>query len=65
MRLANLDLNLLVSLDAALDVVATEPQRPSHRAALLGLVGIRRGLFPEAPPYRPSLTAPTQAALAA
>jgi len=56
---------LLVSLDAALDAVAIEPERPAHRAALLGLVGIRRGLFPEAPPYRPSLMAQTQAALAA
>jgi len=45
--------------------VATEPQQPAHRAALLGLVGVRRGLFPDSPPYRPSLMAPTRTALAA
>jgi hypothetical protein len=56
---------LLMSLDAALDAVATEPQHRAHREALLGLVGIRRGLFPAAPPYRPGLTAPNQTALAA
>lgn len=56
---------LLMSIDAALDAVATEPQRPAHRAALLGLVGVRRGLFPDSPPYRPSLMAPTRTALAA
>jgi uncharacterized membrane protein YccC len=57
---------LLAALDAALDSVATEPQRPAHRAALLGLVGIRRGLFPEAHPFRPRLTAsPRTTALAA
>jgi len=56
---------LLMSIDAALDAVATEPQQPAHRAALLGLVGVRRGLFPDSPPYRPSLMAPTRTALAA
>lgn len=56
---------LLAAIDTALDAVAKEPQHPAHRAALLGLVGIRRGLFPEAPPYRPSLMAQTETALAA
>ncbi|CAA2155391.1 p-hydroxybenzoic acid efflux pump subunit AaeB [Methylobacterium brachiatum] len=57
---------LLTSIDEALDATGIEAGRPAHRAALLGLVGIRRGLFPEAAPYRPSFTAPHQtAALAA
>ena len=51
---------LLAALDVALDAVAIEPQRSAHRAALLGLVGIRRGLFPEAPAYRGGLTASHQ-----
>lgn len=57
--------DLLDSLDAALDAVTREPQRPAHRAALHGLVGIRRGLFPGAHPYRPGFAARSQTALAA
>ncbi len=56
---------LLAAIDTALDATAADPGHPAHRAALLGLVGIRRGLFPEAHPYRPSLAAPPETALAA
>jgi uncharacterized membrane protein YccC len=56
---------LLECIDAALDSTATDPQRTAHRAALMGLVGVRRGLFPEAAPYQSGLTAPLQTALAA
>ncbi|GJE81186.1 hypothetical protein HNR51_001461 [Methylorubrum thiocyanatum] len=31
----------------------------------MGLVGIRRGLFPDAPPYRPNLPSTTHPELAA
>ncbi len=44
-------LALLASLDDALRDVAALEDRSAKRAALLGLVGIRRGLFPDAP-YR-------------
>ncbi|GJE27824.1 FUSC family protein [Methylobacterium organophilum] len=46
--------DLLATIDGAIDAAAAAPREAAHRAALLGLVGIRRGLFPEAPPYRPS-----------
>ncbi|GEP03002.1 FUSC family protein [Methylobacterium oxalidis] len=42
---------LLATLDAAIGAAGQDPEPPAHRAALLGLTGIRRGLFPEAPPY--------------
>lgn len=64
-RAAQPPAELLASLDGALDAVATEPQHPAHRAALHGLVGIRRGLFPEAHPYRPGFAASSMTALAA
>lgn len=57
--------DLLSAIDTTLDATAAEPGLPAHRAALLGLVGIRRGLFPEAPAYRSSLTAPPSTAFAA
>ena len=57
--------DLLAALDHALDATAAEAGRPAHRTALLGLVGLRRGLFPEAPSYRPRLPAPLPTALAA
>jgi uncharacterized membrane protein YccC len=56
---------LLTSLDAALDATAVEPQRAAHRAALMALVGIRRGLFPDARPYRADLVTLESTALAA
>jgi hypothetical protein len=42
---------LLDILDRALDAVSADARQAAGRAALMGLVGIRRGLFPEAPPY--------------
>ncbi|MCJ2026405.1 FUSC family protein [Methylobacterium sp. J-067] len=57
--------DLLAILDHALAATATAPEHPGHRAALLGLVGLRRGLFPEAAPYRPRRPAPLPTALAA
>ena len=56
---------LLASIDATLDAVAAELGRPAHRNALVGLVGIRRGLFPKASPYRSGADIPTQTVLAA
>ncbi len=44
---------LLERIDAALAVVAADPAGPGQRDALLGLVGVRRGLFASAEPYRP------------
>ncbi|MEJ1975883.1 MAG: FUSC family protein [Acetobacteraceae bacterium] len=44
---------LLACIDRALAAITAEPQGAPGRDALLGLVGIRRGLFPDAPPYAP------------
>lgn len=44
--------DLLDTIDAALDAVSAEARQAPGRAALMGLVGIRRGLFPGAAPYR-------------
>ncbi|NLS72408.1 FUSC family protein [Bradyrhizobium brasilense] len=43
---------LLSCIDAALTAVVKEPNERARDDALLGLVGIRRGLFPDAPAYR-------------
>jgi len=56
---------LLTRIDDALAAVSRGPQRPSGHAALMGLVGIRRGLFPDAAPYRSSPRPTTQPDLAA
>jgi uncharacterized membrane protein YccC len=58
---------LLMQIDRALSAVSAVPDGPHKRDPLLGLVGIRRGLFPEAPPYEPStaLAHPSTAAAAA
>ena len=61
-RAARTGADLLATLDATLDAVLAEPEHPAHRAALMGLVGIRRGLFPEAPPYRTAQARPRLAA---
>jgi hypothetical protein len=58
-------LGLLGTVDAALDAVGEDLHHPSHPAALMGLVGIRRGLFPDARPYRPRSTATMQTGAAA
>ncbi|MBB2960919.1 FUSC family protein [Methylobacterium sp. R2-1] len=58
-------LDLLDTIDGALDAVSLDARQAPGRAALMGLVGIRRGLFPEAPPYRPALPSTTHPELAA
>jgi hypothetical protein len=44
---------LLARIDAVLDEAVKDPDDTAREDALIGLVGIRRGLFPEAPAYRP------------
>ncbi|GLS45949.1 FUSC family protein [Methylobacterium brachythecii] len=56
---------LLVDIDAALDAVIADPMRTARDAALMGLVGVRRGLFPDAAPYRAPTRATTEPGLAA
>ena len=40
-------------IDAALAAVLAGADGDDQRQAILGLVGLRRGLYPDAPPYRP------------
>ncbi|WP_407160019.1 FUSC family protein [Bradyrhizobium sp. STM 3557] len=42
---------LLSAIDAALAKALDEPAAPAKEDALIGLVGIRTGLFPDGPPY--------------
>lgn len=56
---------MLDTIDDALGAVSLDARQASGRAALMGLVGIRRGLFPDAPPYRPNLPSTTHPELAA
>ena len=44
---------LLMSVDRALAQAVKDPNDSAREDALIGLVGIRRGLFPDAPAYRP------------
>src|SRR5205823_1034956 len=44
---------LLEAVDAALSAVAASTGKAGRDDALLGLIGIRRGLFPDGPPYVP------------
>lgn len=44
---------LLTSVDKALAQAVKDPNDSAREDALIGLVGIRRGLFPDAPAYRP------------
>jgi hypothetical protein len=44
--------SLLPCLDEALCAIASLEEGLAKRDALIGLVGIRRGLFPDAPPYQ-------------
>lgn len=46
------DSALLAALDDGLAAVADAAPAPERRAALIGLTGLRRGLFPDAPAYR-------------
>ncbi|MGX4772537.1 FUSC family protein [Bradyrhizobium guangdongense] len=45
--------DLLTSVDRALAQAVKDPNDRAREDALIGLVGIRRGLFPDAPAYRP------------
>ena len=51
---------LRAAIDAAIGAVAGSPPNGVRRNVLLELVGLRRGLFPDAPPYAPP--APMQVA---
>ena len=44
---------LLRHVDLALAKAVRDPNDSAREDALIGLVGIRRGLFPDAPAYRP------------
>jgi uncharacterized membrane protein YccC len=57
--------DLLDTVDEALDAVSAEARQVPGQAALMGLVGIRRGLFPDAPPYRPTVPSTTHPEFAA
>ena len=46
-------IELLTSVDRALGRAVKDPNDSAREDALIGLVGIRRGLFPDAPAYRP------------
>ncbi|MEN3277385.1 MAG: hypothetical protein V7631_3175 [Massilia sp.] len=48
------DARLLASLDNALRSVAAAPPSKARTDALVALAGLRRDLFPDAPPYQPS-----------
>lgn len=50
-RIGRPDSALLAALDDGLDAVAGAAASPERRAALIGLTGLRRGLFPDAPAY--------------
>jgi len=50
---AGMPAGLLTSVDRALAQTVKDPNDSAREDALLGLVGIRRGLFPDAPAYRP------------
>lgn len=56
---------LLDTIDASLDAVSADAREAPGRAALMGLVGIRRGLFPDAAPHRASTPSIPNAELAA
>ena len=56
---------LLAPSDACLDAVAAGELEPERRQALLGLTDLRRGLFPNAPPYQASGSAIGEPGMAA
>ncbi len=57
--------DLRAALDDALDAVARTAHTPERRAALIGLTGLRRGLFPEAPGNRDAAPQPDAREMAA
>ncbi|MDP4006760.1 FUSC family protein [Methylobacterium sp. NEAU K] len=46
--------DLLDTIDEAFDATCADARQAPGRAALMALVGVRRGLFPDAQPYRSS-----------
>jgi uncharacterized membrane protein YccC len=46
---------VLTGIDRAIDEIAAEAPSPERRDCLWSLAGLRRNLFPEAPPYAPAL----------
>jgi uncharacterized membrane protein YccC len=56
---------LLAPIDACLGAVAANEDEPQRRAALLGLIDLRRGLFPNAAPYQASEPSTLEPELAA
>jgi len=50
----------LASIDRAIRVLLCAPQGGAEREALLGLVGLRRGLFPDAPAFATAVASPEQ-----
>lgn len=57
--------DLLAALDEALDAVGRAAPTPERRAALIGLTGLRRGIFPDAPGYREVMPLPDDREMAA
>jgi len=57
--------DLLAALDDALDAVGRAAPTPERRAALIGLTGLRRGIFPDAPGYRAVVPLPNDREMAA
>ena len=53
MPAAAMPAELLRHVDLALAQAVKDPNERAREDALIGLVGIRRGLFPDAPAYRP------------
>lgn len=49
---------LLSDIDHALSLTMEEPDETIRRDALIGLSGVRRGLFPDAAPYEPQAPQP-------
>jgi hypothetical protein len=44
---------LLQNIDHALKSLLRDPENPAQRTAVLGLVGLRRAIFPDAPDFSP------------
>lgn len=56
---------LLRNIDHALKSLLREPENPAQRTAVLGLVGLRRAVFPDAPDFAPIGTSSPQKGIAA
>ena len=55
----------LAALDESLDAVCDAEPSPERQAALIGLTGLRRVLFPDASPYRDAALLPNDREMAA